>query len=133
MPVAARETEFAAGTTTNVIHLKFPGKLTKEGDDTFVLKLEEWVLCQGKIRILFEMVDFHGWTVAAGWEDARLASKHDFHVEGIALFGNSTWKHGIAIFCMPFTAATVQSCEHRKRDEAIDWVVGGSNRHDGSS
>ncbi len=124
MPVTTHEIDFEASTATNVIHLKVTGKLTKEDYDTFVPELEEWMGRHGKIRILFDMVDFHGWTLSAGWEDTKLAFKHFSDIERIALVGDKSWEHGMAIFCKPFTAATVRYFDHNNRDEAIDWIAG---------
>lgn len=123
MPVTTHSIDFEACSVTNVIHLKVSGKLTKEDYELFVPELEQWIERHGKIRILFDMVDFHGWTVAACWEDTKLAFKHFSDIERIALIGDSAWEHGMAIFCRPFTAARVQYFEHDDRDKALAWVA----------
>jgi len=123
MPVETHSVDFAASTTTNVLHLKVTGRLTKEDYARFVPELEAWIERHGRIRILFEMVDFHGWTLSAGWEDTKLAFRHFSDMERIALVGEKGWGHGMAIFCKPFTAAKVQDFDNSKRDEATDWIV----------
>jgi SpoIIAA-like len=124
MPVTTHAVEFEASAATNVIHLEVSGKLTKEDYEVFVPELEKWISIHGKIRILFDMVDFHGWTLAAGWEDTKMAFRHFADIERVALVGDKAWEHGMAVFCKPFTAAKVQYFDHGKRDEAIEWVTG---------
>ena len=124
MPVTTHSVDLEASTASNVIHLKVSGKLTKEDYEMFVPELEQWIERHGKIRILFEMSDFHGWTVSAGWEDTKLAFKHFSDIERIALVGDKAWEHGMAIFCKPFTAGNVKYFDHSQRDEALQWVTG---------
>lgn len=38
------------------------GKLTKDAYERFVPKTEEKIREHGKIRVMFVMHDFHGWT-----------------------------------------------------------------------
>ena len=122
MPVSTHSVDFEATSTTNVIHLKVSGKLNKEDYSLFVPELERWIEQHGKIRILFEMTDFHGWTLAAGWDDTKLAFKHFSDIERIAMVGDSAWEKGMAIFCKPFTAANIKYFGHEQLDEAIKWV-----------
>ncbi len=124
MPVTTHSIEFEASAVSNVVHLKVSGKLTKDDYDVFVPELERWIEQHGKIRILFEMSDFHGWTVAAGWEDTKLAFKHFSDIERIALVGDKAWEQGMAIFCKPFTAARIKYFDHSQHDAALEWIGG---------
>lgn len=123
MPVTTHSVDFVASTVNNVIRLKVTGKLTKEDYQTFVPELEKWIEQHGKIRILFDMVDFHGWTLSAGWEDTKLAFKHFSDIERVALVGDKAWEHGMAIFCNPFTAARIRYFDHENRDNAMTWIA----------
>jgi len=121
--VTTHSVEFEASSVSNVIHLKVSGKLTKEDYEIFLPELEQWIEQHGKIRIFLEMIDFHGWTVSAGWEDTKLAFKHFSDIERIALVGDSSWERGMATFCKPFTSAEVKYFEHDERDEALAWIT----------
>ena len=123
MTVTTHSVEFEASSVSNVIHLKVSGKLTKEDYEIFLPELEQWIEQHGKIRIFLEMIDFHGWTVSAGWEDTKLAFKHFSDIERIALVGDSSWERGMATFCKPFTSAEVKYFEHDERDEALAWIT----------
>jgi hypothetical protein len=52
-----------------LLHVKVTGKLTKEAYEAFAPVVDEQIQEHGKVRILFEMHDFHGWTAGALWED----------------------------------------------------------------
>jgi hypothetical protein len=106
-----------------VLVARLTGKLTREDYETFVPRLDELVEKHGKIRILVEMHDFHGWTAGALWEDTKVAVKHFSDIERIALVGEARWQEGMAAFCKPFTRADVRFF---KLDEAVDaraWVL----------
>ncbi len=49
------------------------GKLTKESYEELAPAVDARIQEHGKIRILFEMPDFHGWTAGAMWEDLKKA------------------------------------------------------------
>ncbi|MEM8678078.1 MAG: STAS/SEC14 domain-containing protein [Planctomycetota bacterium] len=109
----------AAGKT---LHVKATGKLTKEAYETFVPLVNEQIEAHGKIRVLFELHDFHGWTAGALWEDLKFDCKHWHDIERLAIVGESKWEQGMAAFCKPFTSAKVQYFDHEKLDEAKTWI-----------
>ena len=59
-----------------LLHVTVTGKLTKEAYEAFAPVVDEQIGEHGKIRILFEMHDFHGWTAGALWEDLKFDFKH---------------------------------------------------------
>lgn len=76
----------------------------------------------GKLRILFEMHDFHGWSVGALWEDLKFDFQHWKDIERLAIVGESKWEEGMSVFCKPFTAAKIKYFDHTKLDDAIEWL-----------
>jgi hypothetical protein len=68
-------------------------KLTADGKDydVFVPGIEGMIHKHGKVRILLEMHDFHGWDTSALWEDIKFDWKHYSDIEKIAMVGNSKW------------------------------------------
>lgn len=52
-------TETADG---RILEVHATGKLTKDAYERFVPKTEEKIREHGKIRVMFVMHDFHGWT-----------------------------------------------------------------------
>ncbi len=49
-----------------VLEVQVTDRLTGEDYDHFVPELERLIQQHGKVRVLFEMVDFHGWSAGAG-------------------------------------------------------------------
>lgn len=123
MAVSFHEVEFAASTDSNVIVLRVSGKLTKEDYHLFVPELDKWIERHGKIRILLDMVDFHGWEVSAIWEDVKVGVKHFNHIERIAMVGDKAWEKGMALFCKPFTFANVKYFDRADEEQARAWIL----------
>jgi hypothetical protein len=71
------------------------------------------------------MRDFHGWTAGALWEDTKFALHHFSDIERLAVVGETKWQHGMAVFCKPFTAATVRYFHHTASSEARAWIEQG--------
>ncbi|MGD8329044.1 MAG: STAS/SEC14 domain-containing protein [Acidobacteriota bacterium] len=99
------------------------GKLTKEDYEYFVPYIDERVEEQGSIDMLVELVDFHGWTVGAAWEDTKFGGKHFADIDRLAIIGDSKWEEGLALFCKPFTKAEVRYFERSDRSEAEAWIL----------
>ncbi len=110
--------------TGNLLEVAVTGKLTREFYEEFVPTVENLIAEQGKIRVLFEMHDFHGWTAGALWEDIKFDIKHWRHIEQLAIVGETKWEHGMAVFCKPFTTAKVKYFDRADRDEARTWLEG---------
>ena len=89
-----------------VLEIQLTGKLAKEDYEHFVPAVERLVKDHGKIRLLVEMHDFHGWTAGALWQDFNFDATHFSDIERLAIVGETKWQHGMAVFCKPFTAAT---------------------------
>jgi len=107
-----------------VLVVKLSGKLTKEDYAQFGGEVDRLIQQHGKLRILCQMHDFHGWEMGALWEDIKFDFKHFRDIERLALVGESKWQHGMAVFCKPFTSAKIQYFDHTKLDEALAWVKG---------
>ena len=105
-----------------VMEVDVTGKLTKEDYEQFVPATEKLIKEYGKIRILFVMHDFHGWSAGALWEDIKFDLKHFTHIERLAIVGESKWEHGMAIFCRPFTTAKMRYFDIAKIEEAREWI-----------
>ena len=104
------------------LHVQVSGKLSKETYEVFLPAIVAQIKEHVKIRILFEMHDFHGWTMGAMWEDLKFDFAHWKDIERLAIVGESKWEAGMAVFCKPFTAAKIQYFDHAKLDEAKAWI-----------
>jgi len=106
-----------------VVHVSVTGKLSKESYQEFVPLLEQQIAANGKVRILFEMHDFHGWTAGAMWEDTKFDFKHWHDIERLAIVGETKWEKGMATFCKPFTTAKIKYFDHAQLEDAKRWIA----------
>ena len=106
-----------------VLEVGLTGKITAEDYSHFVPVVERLVKAHGKIRMLVEMHDFHGWTAGALWEDIKFDVKHFSDIERVAMVGESQWQHGMAVFCKPFTAAEVRYFDRTEIEQARAWLM----------
>ncbi len=109
-----------------ILVIKLSGKLTKEDYEHFLPHVERLIRQHGKLRLLVQMHDFHGWSLGALWQDLKFDVKHFSDIERLALVGESKWEAGMAVFCKPFTSATVRYFDEAKSDEALRWIGEGA-------
>jgi hypothetical protein len=98
------------------------GKLTKADYVYFVPEFERLVCLNGKLRVIVDLVDFHGWEAGALWEDIKFNASHFNDIERLALVGDKEWERGMASFCKPFTRAKIQYFDRKDAAEAGKWL-----------
>lgn len=106
----------------SLVKVTMSGKLRKEDYELFVPEIERLTEKHGRIRMLVELIDFHGWTAGALWEDTKFAARHVSDIERLAIVGDSKWEKGMAIFCKPFTRADVRYFDIGDRHRAAAWL-----------
>ena len=108
----------------NLLEVRASGKLTKEFYETLTPAVNKQIEEFGKLRILFVMHDFHGWTAGAMWEDIKFDLAHWKDIERLAIVGETKWEQGMAVFCKPFTMAKIKYFDHEQLDAARQWLGG---------
>jgi len=98
------------------------GKLVKDDYTDFVSAFERLVRQHGKLRVLFDMTDFHGWEVSAAWEDFKFGVDHFSDIERMAMVGEKKWQEAMAVFAKPFTKAQVLYFDHADAAKARNWL-----------
>jgi hypothetical protein len=107
----------------SILEVKVTGKFEKEDYQTFGRQVEDLIRSQGKIRVLFLMEEFHGWSIGGLWEDLKFDAKHFNDIERLALVGDRKWEKGMAEFCKPFTTAKVHYFDMEQMSDAKAWIV----------
>jgi hypothetical protein len=107
-----------------VVSVRVSDRLAKEDYEKFVPEMERLIKTHGKIRVLFDMYDFHGWTGEALWEDVKFDVKHFMDIERLAMVGEKRWQQWMSSFCRPFTTAEVRYFESSDVDRAREWIHG---------
>ena len=105
-----------------ILVIKLTGKLAKEDYEQFAPEVDRLIKQHGKLRMLVQMRDFHGWTAGALWQDIKFDLKHFRQIERLALVGEKTWEHGMATFCKPFTTATIRYFDRSEAEQAEEWI-----------
>lgn len=122
MTIEFHSVELSEETACKAVTMRVTGKLTKEDYELFIPELERLIKERGKIRILFDMHDFHGWDAGALWKDFKFDLKHFRDIERLAMIGEKAWEHGMAVFCRPFTTAKVRYFDRSNADDAKAWI-----------
>jgi hypothetical protein len=105
-----------------IVLVKLSDKLTKEDYEHLAPHFDRLIKQHGKIRLLVEMHNFHGWTLGAVWQDIKFDMAHFRDIERLALVGESKWEAGMATFCKPFTSAKVRYFDTADSAAAQVWI-----------
>lgn len=106
-----------------LLEIQVSDKLGHEDYLHFVPEFERLLKQHGKLRVLFEMVNFHGWDCAALWDDIKFDAKHFRDIERIAMVGDKAWEKGMSTFCKPFTTAKIRYFDRSAAGEARTWLT----------
>jgi hypothetical protein len=106
----------------NVLAIRASGKLVKPDYELLVPAFERHVRAHGKVRLLFDMTGFEGWSAGAAWEDFKLGVEHYADIERLAILGERKWHHAMATFCGPLTKAAVRYFDHTDAAAARAWL-----------
>lgn len=107
----------------HILVVRASGKLSKEDYGHFIPEVERLIKQEGKIRLLFDMQNFHGWEAGALWEDIKFDLKHFSDIERLAMIGEKKWEEWMAMFCKPFTSAEIRYFDHDQMAEAQQWIA----------
>ena len=105
-----------------VLGFKMSGKLHDEDYKKFVPLVDDAIAKQGKVRILAQFHDFHGWDAHALWDDIKFSTTHCTKIERIALVGEKAWEKGMAAVCKPFTMAKIRYFDSSELSAAEAWL-----------
>ncbi len=119
--MAVKLTELSGG---EILEVRVSGRLVRADYRQFVPRFEDMVKEHGRVRVLFEMVDFHGWETGALWDDIKFDLKHFADIERLALVGEKKWEKGMAAFCHPFTTAKIRYFDREAIEQARAWIRG---------
>ncbi|HYR59198.1 MAG TPA: STAS/SEC14 domain-containing protein [Chthoniobacteraceae bacterium] len=106
-----------------LLEVEVSGKLSKDDYMHFVPEFERLRNEHGKLRLMFEMKDFHGWDAGGLWEDVKFDVKHFADMDRVAMVGDRKWEENMAKFCKPFTKAEVRYFDWDHANEAREWLA----------
>ena len=115
--------EMLSGLSANAVGFKLSGKLHDEDYKKFVPLVDDAIAKSGKVRVLAQFHDFHGWDLHALWDDIKFSTTHCTKIERIALVGEKAWEKWMAAVCKPFTMAKIKYFDVSEIDAAKTWVA----------
>lgn len=110
------------GRDSRVMEVQISGRIVHEDYHHFVPEFEKWVSTHGKVRLLFDMVEFRGWEAAAAWDDLKFDAKHFSDIERLAIVGDNKWEKLMAILSKPFIKAELRYFDHTEIAAARLWL-----------
>jgi SpoIIAA-like len=115
--------EILTGLPAHTVGFKLSGKLHDEDYKTFVPLVDAEIASEGKVNILAQFHDFHGWDMHALWDDIKFATTHCTKIQKIAMVGDKSWEKWMAAVCKPFTMAKVRAFDVGELDAAKAWLA----------
>jgi SpoIIAA-like len=98
------------------------GKLHDEDYKAFVPLVDTEIATEGKVNLLAQMHDFHGWDAKALWDDIRFSAAHCNQIRKVAIVGEKPWQRWMAAVCKPFTTAKVRYFDASQTDAVWAWL-----------
>jgi hypothetical protein len=117
--------EILSGLPAPTIGFKMSGKLHDEDYQKFVPRVDAEIAKEGKVNILAQFHDFHGWDAKALWDDIKFSATHCTKIKRIALVGDKVWEKWMAKVCKPFTMAKIMYFDAKEIDAAKAWLAEG--------
>ena len=111
------------GLPAHTVGFMLSGKLHDEDYKIFVPLVDAELAKQGKVNVLAQFHDFHGWDLHALWDDIKFATSHCTKIKRIALLGDKAWEKWMAAICKPFTMAKVRYFDAADIESAKTWLA----------
>lgn len=107
----------------HTLGFKLSGKLHDADYKHFIPLVDTELAKDGKVNVLAQFHDFHGWDMHALWDDIKFATTHCTKIHKIALVGEKTWEKWMAAVCKPFTSAQVRYFDASEIEAAKAWLA----------
>ncbi len=115
--------EMLTGLPAHTVGFTLSGKLHDEDYKQFVALVDAEISREGKVNVLAQFHDFHGWDARALWDDIKFSTAHCTKINRIALVGERQWEKWMAAVCKPFTMAKVRYFDASEIDAAKTWLA----------
>ncbi len=107
-------------TQGNIVSVRATGRLTYGDYQHFTEEMERRMRMYGRIRVLMDLQDFHGWDFGAAWADFTFGLKHLGHLERCAVVGDKKWEEWLTDLGKPFFQ--VRYFDRSEEAKAWEWL-----------
>jgi hypothetical protein len=115
--------EILSGMPAHTVGFKLSGKLHDADYKQFVPLIDAEIAKDGKVNVLAQFHDFHGWDAHALWDDIKFSTTHCTKIQRIAIVGEDAWERGMAAVCKPFTMAKIRYFGPTEVAAAQSWLA----------
>ena len=115
--------EMLTGLPAHTVGFKMSGKLHDEDYKKFVPLVDAEIAKEGKVNVLAQFHDFHGWDAKALWDDVKFSTTHCTKMKRIAIVGEESWERWMAKVCKPFTMAQIRYFDATENEAAKKWLA----------
>jgi hypothetical protein len=105
-----------------LVALRVAGKLTKEDMVSVAPPLEEKIRENGKVDLLCDMTDLHGWSLGGFWAEVKFDAKHAKDFRRVAVITGKPLHRFMASMLKPFTSAEIKCFQQEKKTDALTWI-----------
>ena len=108
----------------DTVAFRLSGKLSHADYQAFLPQLESLIEERGRLSVLLELDDFHGWDLEAAWDDFRFGMAHQGDFERIAIVGQGGLEHWMALMAKPFVGEPVPFGDYFRKGNPRLHIVG---------
>ena len=101
---------------------RMSGKLSDDDYKMLVAELEHEMKKNGKIRLVLEFDDFHGWDVHAAWDGVKYGFKYNKYLERVAHLGDKRWQKWIAKLTKLIAKGELRYFDLKQKEHAWNWM-----------
>jgi SpoIIAA-like len=105
-----------------LVALRVAEKLTKVDMVLVAPPVEEKIRENGKVDLLCDMTDLHGWSLAGFWAELKFDSKHAKDFRRVAVITGKPLHRFMASMLKPFTSAEIKCFQQEKKTDALTWI-----------
>jgi hypothetical protein len=105
-----------------ILVVNVSGTLTNPEYERYVRQAERLIKEHGKLRILCQMSNFHGWKAGSLREDLEFDLKQLGDLERLAVIHDKASEDGAAAFYKPYAAAEARYFDESQAEEARQWI-----------
>ncbi|MGO9547524.1 MAG: STAS/SEC14 domain-containing protein [Rhodomicrobium sp.] len=111
--------------SSNVLKITVPEKLKADDFRKIAPQIDSLINQHGKIRLLIDASEFHGWENIAALENhAEFVKGHHQKVERIAVIATHDWQRWLIGAVRIFLHPEVRAYDRSHESEAREWIAG---------
>jgi len=107
----------------NLVELHASGKMTRAEYRDLLPRLDRRLRESPPVRCYIELHDFHGWELAALWDELKFDLQHRRDLGRVAVVGETRMEQWGTNLSRLFFASAVRYFDHAQAAEARAWVV----------